>query len=444
VVEQADHQEIVGCIYKGVVKNFVSSINGLFVDIGIGRNAFLRTKDLPPGPVPSSGSAVLVQVVKDGTETKGPLVTGRVSLSGKYAVALSNTDYIGVSKKIKKEEIRKSLREGAKQFLPSGMGLIIRTAAEKADAESFERDIEKLAGNFDVIQKRFRREKAPALLFRSDDLAVRALRDYYSGADEFLVDDAKTFERLRSISEEEKILSPEILKFHSAREPLLKTDNADEQIRALFEREVPLPSGGSLVIDYTEALTAIDVNSGSFKGQGIPHGELAFLINREAAKEIARQIRLRGIGGMILVDFIDMDEEEQKEEIVSELRRAVAHDRVKTVVLGMTSLGLVEMTRKRTVHRLWQNYFDACPVCGGSGRQLSAAAVVTRIENELLHMAATGQIREDILVRCHPSVKEILETDAEMEFLSQALHHNIRAEGSGHQSREVYSILADE
>ena len=191
-------------------------------------------------------------------------------------------------------------------------------------------------------------EKAPKLLYRDGDLAVKSLRDYMTPDVESLItDDRPTFQRLRQLSEGEGFPAEKI-RCYEGKEPLFQASHVDEQMKALFDREVPLPSGGSLVIDYTEALTAIDVNSGSFQGN-MPHGELAFLLNQSAVKEIARQIRLRGIGGIILIDFIDMERKSQEARLVELLKEEVRKDRVKTVVCGMTSLGLVEMTRKRTV-----------------------------------------------------------------------------------------------
>ena len=370
-VEKAEETDLVGRVYKGVIRNVVPSINGMFIDIGIGKNGFLRTKDILSKEPHTEGASVLVQVEKDSTETKGPLLTEKISFAGKYAVALLATNYIGISKKIRSEEKRASLRAMARDICPSGMGAIVRTAAEKAETEELRRDLSALSAVGEIVSRRFKVEKAPKLLYRDGDLAVKSLRDYMTPDVESLItDDRPTFQRLRQLAEGEGFPAEKI-RCYEGKEPLFQASHVDEQMKALFDREVPLPSGGSLVIDYTEALTAIDVNSGSFQGN-MPHGELAFLLNQSAVKEIARQIRLRGIGGIILIDFIDMERKSQEARLVELLKEEVRKDRVKTVVCGMTSLGLVEMTRKRTVHRLWQNYYETCPLCHGQGRILSA------------------------------------------------------------------------
>lgn len=220
------------------------------------------------------------------------------------------------------------LRQAAKKHCPEGLGLIVRTAADNAPEEDAVSDIRRLADLWSVIQKRARIEKGPVLLYRRSELAIRTVREYLSDdVDEIITDNEETARRLSNLMADEHRPGAERIRYRKG--PIFRQYQLEEQIEQLFQREVPLPLGGSLVIDYTEALTAIDVNSGSFHRKGISHGEAAFLINREAAVEAARQIRMRGVGGMILIDFIDMDREDQKEEILSLLRRETARDRVK-------------------------------------------------------------------------------------------------------------------
>lgn len=439
-VEKKEEADIVGRVYKGIIRNVVPSINGMFIDIGIGRNAFLRTRDIMTKEAHTEGASVLVQVEKDSTETKGPLVTEKISFAGKYAVALLHTDYIGISKKIRKEERRDALRQTARAICPAGMGAVVRTAAETADMASFEKDITSLARIGDIVLRRFKIEKAPALLYRDGDLAVKTLRDYLTDdVEKIWVDDKETYDRLVQIAEGEDLCETEKIGCYEGRMPLFAAFHAEEQIQALFEREVPLPSGGSLVIDYTEALTAIDVNSGSFKGN-MPHSELAYLINQDAAKEIARQIRLRGIGGIIMIDFIDMDKKAQQEKLVRLLKDEVRKDRVKTVVCGMTSLGLVEMTRKRTVHRLWQNYYDTCPLCHGTGKIRSATRVAASILEELERRKAQGPFRTDLRIRCEEEVAKVLLQPEYQAQLQQLVYHEVEVEAGNGMPRESYSI----
>lgn len=435
IAERTDREDLVGRIYKGVVKNVVPAVKGRFLDIGIEKNAFLRDEDLPAGARPTEGMTLLVQVVKDSTATKGPLVTGKVSLPGRYSVLLTDTSYIGISKKIRSEEKRERLRHAARNFCAEPLGCIVRTAADTAEESAVEEDLRRLSRCWETISRRARIEKAPALLYREQDLVLRILRDFMTEeTDEIVTDDAALAERLEGFAGDKKITL--------VRGRLFKEYGVAEAIDALFDREVPLASGGSIVIEETEALTAVDVNSGSFRQKGIPHGELAYLTNREAAVEIARQIRMRGIGGMIVIDFIDMDKDEQKDAVVALLRRETARDRVKTVVLGMTQLGLVEMTRKRTAHRLTQNYYDACPLCGGAGRVLSPASVVLRIHYALEEEKQRGG-GGPLLISCHPDVAALLETPEEHFFLASLMLRPIRIERHENPHREVFSILAD-
>ncbi len=439
-IEKTEETDLVGRIYKGVIKNVVPSINGMFIDIGVGKNAFLRSKDILAKTPHTEGATVLVQVEKDSTDTKGPLVTEKISLAGKYAVALLGTGYIGVSKKIRSEEKRKELRDTASRLSPAGMGAIVRTAAENADAAAFGEDIQNLADMAGIVSRRYKVEKAPALLYRDGDLAVRCLRDYDASDIESLwIDDKETFARISQMGE--GAFPAEKIHHYTGRAPLFTEFHVDKEIQALFEREVALPSGGSLVIDYTEALTAIDVNSGSFKGN-MPHSELAYLINRSAVPEIARQIRLRGIGGIIMIDFIDMEKKSQQNELVQLLKEEVRKDRVKTVVCGMTSLGLVEMTRKRTVHRLWQNYYDTCPLCKGEGRILSAEAMAGKILEDLRNRGVQGYFKNDLLIQCEKEVAKLLSQEEWSAKLKNLVHHEVTVEDSGNPHREVYMVLS--
>lgn len=440
-VERAGEEDIVGRVYKGVIKNVVPSLSGMFVDIGIGRNAFLRDRDTLKGAPRTEGASILVQVEKDSTETKGPLVTEKISFAGRYAVALAGSSYIGISKKITDENIRNRLRSAASSLSVEGTGFIVRTAAQGAGEEDFRNDISSLSRTMDIVMRRGAIEKAPALLYRDGDLAVKSVRDYLTGADRLLVDDRATYARLLTLAEEEHISKDKIL-FYDERESLFHAFHVDDEIRRLFDRVVPLPSGGSLVIDYTEALTVIDVNSGSFKAKGMPHDQLAFLINKDAAREIARQIRLRGIGGMVMVDFIDMEKKEEKEKLLQILRNEVRQDHTKTLVLGMTSLGLVEMTRKRTTKRIWQYYYDPCTACGGTGRILSAKVAADRILEDLENRRRKGPFKTALEIRCPGEVKKVLETGPMKENLEKTAGTDITIIEEPSYSRETYTILS--
>jgi ribonuclease G len=369
-IEQQINTEIVGCIYKGVVKNIVPAVDGIFVDIGIGKNAFLRRKDLlNEKRFPTEGSPILAQVIKSDTDMKGALITEKISMFGKYAVTLSGTGYIGVSKKIRQESVRKRLKEIGKEICAEHMGLIIRTAAENADMDEFRKDITRLKENWDIIQKRFRMEKSPTLLYRESDIIVKALRDYVNKGTEILItDNRKIYERICKLNESEHTIEPDKI-------------------------------------------------------------------------SLARQVRLRGIGGMILIDFIDMQKENQKKDIVGILQRELKKDKVKSIVCGMTSLGLVEMTRKRTTHSLIKNYCDICPICNGTGHILSVQSVIQQIHRELETVKRYGGAR-DLVIRCHPEVAALLKEEQKSGYFMKYFNRNIMIEENDHSNREVYSVLS--
>lgn len=442
-IERSGEASLVGRIYKGTVKNVVPVIKGMFVDIGQDKNAFLRFSDWPDGrSMPTEGMSVIVQVEKDATETKGPLLTGKISIPGRCCVLLTDTSYIGVSKKIKSDETRARLKKMGSELCPEGLGLIIRTLAEGTPEEDVKREITHLVNAWQIIEKRARIEKAPVRLYQESDLVVRCLREYVTpDVDAIVVDDQATMNRILALAEAEHIIDRDRIIYYDGSVPIMEKFGASEEIAKLFEREVPLPSGGSLVIDYTEALTAIDVNTGSFHSRGIPHSEAAYLTNREAVPEIARQIRLRGIGGIIMIDFIDMDKEKQRFEIVDRLKKAVRSDRVRTVVCGMTSLGLVEMTRKRTSYRLEHSYYTNCRTCHGSGVVLSTGEILTRIHRELKNRSRARGLSSDITILCNPEIEEALNDPHEQAYLRKYFRKNIKPEGKETMERSVFSLL---
>lgn len=438
-VESAESRDLVGGIYKGVVKNVVPSLNGMFVDIGIAKNGFLRMKNTRQHH--AEGETILVQVEKDSTETKGPLLTEKISLPGKYAVALFHTDYIGISKKIRKEEEREKLRLEVQKICPAGMGVIVRTAAESVEPDIFRRDLMSLRNIGEIIRKRFRVEKGPVLLYREGDLAVRAFRDYMTGDTECLItNDREIYRRLLDMASRESEEEEKKIRLYESEIPLFTGYHVDEQLEGLFRREVPLESGGSIVIDYTEALTAIDVNSGSFRSKGLPHSELAFLVNCSAAKEIARQIRLRAIGGIIMVDFLDMDRESHKEKLLELLKQEVRKDHIKTVVCGMTSLGLVEVTRKRTGHRLYEKYYENCPCCHGTGKILTGTSMAERIFRDLEKKRMIGPFKTGIRIRCCEEAAEILNKPINRQHLRKIVNHTVLIESQNYKNRSTYEI----
>lgn len=447
-IERNNNLDIVGRVYKGIVRNSVPSINGYFIDIGIGRNAFLRKRDLPADTNITEGSTVLVQVEKDSTETKSPLVTGKIGIQGKYFVMLVNSSYVGVSKKIVDTKRRSSLRSWVKSVRPDGKGIIIRTAAANVEEDVLKEEIEYLDHIFNIISKRSKVERGPVLLYRGSDLIVKGIRDYMNDdVESFFIDDEESFDRASELEKKKPNSLEDRLHYYHGPELLLEKFHVEEQIEQLFDRKVELKSGAYFVIDYTEALTVIDINSGSFKGNGIPHSESAFLINKEAAVEIARQIKLREIGGIILVDFIDMNKKSQKDELLDTLKRAFQKDHNKAVVCGITSLGLVEITRKRTNQRLWQNYFDACPVCHGTGIVLSPESIARSIYHDLQkRKSGTGiktGIKTGITIVCNKEVADFISIKDNITNFETLVNKPVKLEADDSLKWGVYSILSE-
>lgn len=443
-IERVEESSLVGRVYKGIVKNVSPTLKGIFLDIGIAKNAFLRMENWPSiKKKPTIGESILVQVLKDATSTKGPLVSGVLNIPGRCAVLLENTGYIGVSKKISNENTRKQLKDIGYSLCPDGLGLIIRTVAAETAIDKVKEEISHLINTWNIIKRRAEIEKAPALLYRSSDIVVRCLREYITNKNDFIIaDDQKIVKRLQHIAESEESLIKENIQYYDGITPIMQRYQVWEDIQFLYKREVQLPSGGSIVIDYTEALTAIDVNSGSFHAYGIPHEDAAYLTNREAVLEIAKQIRCRGIGGIILIDFIDMQKEQNKEKIVEQLKSAVKKDKIKTVVCGMTSLGLVEMTRKRSTYRLEQLAYSSCPLCEGHGRIASTQSIITTIHRNLKRIKKNYKRDEKIIIQCHPSIAESLESEKEQYYLKSLMHKDIHIEKKESLKREVFSVLS--
>ena len=422
-LERPSHSHLVGNIYSGKVQNVLPGMQAAFVDIGFKKNAFLYIGDgMPPDVMKSFpqqsrihiGQVLPVQVVKDAIGMKGPRVTTHLSIPGRNIVLMPTARYIGMSRRITDENERKRLKDIAEEVCPEGMGLIIRTAAEGQSKEAFADEVKYLETLWNSIQAKQKRTGAPSLLYRDADLLIRLVRDQVTKEiDKIIIDDAEAEHRVRELLE---VISPQLvdnLSVYEEEKDLFEAYWIDEQLKQINSRMVELPSGGFLVFDHTEALTVIDVNTGKFIGHD-KLGNTVFDVNIEAAHEIMRQIFLRDIGGIIIVDFIDMEKDSQKEELLQLLRELSADDRKKTNVVGITALGLVEITRKKTRENMESLLYNDCPCCGGSGKIVSAETIAVRIcqdirrvenhnhapfgyEVELNHVTMESLIDSDIL-----------------------------------------------
>ena len=372
-----DGGRLQGRIYLGRVMNVLPGMQAAFVDIGLEKHGFLPTEDFPPredGKPLRNGQEIVVQVIKDIGGEKGPRLTGKIALPGRYMVLLPGGDDVGVSHKIEDAGERDRLRRIAESFRREGSGLIVRTAAQDAGEDSLRQDAGRLYALWESLLRKAECGKAPALLFRDETLAAAAVRDMMNdGVDALYADSEALYEEARSMAE---ICCPQWLsrvRRWDGPGPLFEAKHINYQITEAISRKVWLKSGGYLVIDPTEALTVIDVNSGKYVGKDSLE-DTAFAVNCEAALEIARQLRLRDVGGIIVIDFIDMERPEKREALLEALREALRDDPSRVHVEGITSLGLVEMTRKRARETLRRRMTRPCPVCGGDGAVISEDA----------------------------------------------------------------------
>ena len=394
-IERALADEVVGNVYRANVASVERSLQSAFVEFGWRRHGFLHVSDLSPrwysggarkgrqrgrspeGPpiheVLQKGQELLIQVTKSGVRNKAPAVTTYVSLPGRYLVLMPQVNARqGVSRKIGDEEERDRLRDALDSLtVPPEYGVIARTAAEGRTKRELQRDLNYLLRLYESMEKHFHAEKEPAILYQESDLVIRAVRDIFStDITEMMVDSEEEYTKILDFM---KVTMPSYrrrVKLYKNDVPLFHKYHIESQIEQIHKRRVPLPSGGSIVIEQTEALVAIDVNSGRFKRENNAE-ESAFKLNIEAAGEIARQIRLRDMGGVIINDFVDMLAEDHRRELERTLWEALKRDRARTKMLRMSKFGIIEMTRQRIRRNLGSSSYDVCPTCAGSGQVLT-------------------------------------------------------------------------
>jgi ribonuclease E len=377
-VTRKSGRSYVGNIYLGRVQNVLPGMEAAFVDIGKGRNAVLYAGEVNydeedlDGEAPriekalKAGQPVLVQVTKDPIGAKGARLTAQVSLAGRFLVLQPDDSTFGISRRLPEAE-RVRLREILKEVRPKGLGLIVRTAAEGASADDLRADLARLQARWETVERKAKKASAPAVIYSEPELVVRVIRDIFSpDFVELVVDGAELHERVRDYLTEVAPDQLSKLRHHEGRLPLFEHYRVVEQIHKALERKVWLPSGGSIVIDRTEAMTVVDVNTGKFVGKSNLE-ETVVANNLEAADELVRQLRLRDIGGIIIIDFIDMLFERNQQAVVERLRSALARDKTKSQVMEVSSLGLVQMTRKRVSGGLLESFSETCPHCEGRG-----------------------------------------------------------------------------
>ncbi|HZP90734.1 MAG TPA: Rne/Rng family ribonuclease [Actinomycetota bacterium] len=379
-VTRAGARSMVGNVYLGRVQNVLPGMEAAFVDVGRGRNAVLYAgevnyspEDLEGGSAPRieqvlrSGQSVLVQVTKDPIGGKGARLTAQISLPGRYLVLVPDSTVTGISRRLPDAE-RRRLKAILKRIRPEGHGMIVRTAAEGASEEALAADLARVLAEWDAINKRAKKAKAPALVYEEPELTVRAVRDLFNDEEfrELVTDSPRIYQLVTGYLGQ---VAPDLLskvRLHTGKLPVFEEFHIVEQIHKGLDRKVWLPSGGYIVIDRTEALTVIDVNTGKSVGKTNLE-ETVVNTNIEAAREVARQLRLRDIGGMIIIDFIDMLLEQNKRKVVDALKEEMARDKTRSQVFDIGPLGLLEVTRKRVSGGLLESFSETCPTCEGRG-----------------------------------------------------------------------------
>ena len=421
-IERRGGRSLVGNIYLGKVDNVLPGMEAAFVDIGLERNGFLHVDEilLPDGQAAprrgrgkgrkideliKPGQEILVQVNKDPLKSKGARLTMNVSIAGRYLVYAPAGTGIGVSRRLADNE-RERLRRLIKKTYDGPGGLIVRTAAHGARREDFVREVAYLHRLDEVLQKRREGLKAPSLVFQEQDLPVRVLRDVFLNEfDKAVIDDQKQFDRVTSFFQRTAPELVEGVELYQGSKPLFEKYGIDVAIQSTLGRRIDLPSGGYLIIDYTEALTVIDVNSGSFTGRGKGGLEETITkVNTEAADEVVRQLRLRDIGGIIVIDFIDMARAKNRERVLGTLRKALDADKSKSYLVEISPLGLVEMTRQNITDGVREILTTTCPTCDGDGVVLSAETVALEGLRKMREMAAENPDAEAFLLRVNPKV----------------------------------------
>lgn len=406
-LERAAHRGLVGNIYLGQVKRVLPGMQSAFIEIGLERAAFLHIADvieqrqLPAGThrieqLMFEGQTVLVQVIKDPIGSKGARLSTQISIAGRYLVHLPQEDHIGISQRIADEEEREHLRERLESLLPPDTphGYILRTSAENASDDELRADIDYLRRIWEDIRARAQTMPAQTLLYQDLSLPMRVLRDFVNqDTDRVMVDSRETFQKMSEFAHAYVTRAVPLVQHYTGDRPLFELHGVEAEIERALSRRVNLKFGGYLIIDQTEAMTTIDVNTGGFVGTR-SFDETIFKTNLEATQVIARQLRLRNLGGIIIVDFIDMELEEHRQAVLAELTKALAKDRTKITINGFTSLGLVEITRKRTRESLAHVLCESCSTCQGRGEIKTAQTVCYEILREILREARQYNAKE--------------------------------------------------
>jgi len=443
-IERTTDERLVGSIFKGKVKNLEDGLKAAFVDIGFEKNAFLHYWDIVPSNFDSSveiveregrrrdrpritqkdiprlfppGSDIIIQVTKGPIGTKGPRVTTNLALPGRYLVLLPNSDQSGISRKIENHEERQRLKTILRELtIPEGMGVIIRTVGEGQQKRYFVRDLALLIDEWNQIQDRINQQPSATCVFQEPDLIERTVRDFLTeDVERIVIDSPQHFDRIREMIGRISRRSVSKVRCYTESQPVFDRFGITRQLETAFARQVHLKSGGYIVTDETEALVAIDVNTGRHKG-GKDQESTIVKVNLEAADEICRQLRLRNMGGLIVLDFIDMKSRRDQQSVYQRVKEGLRRDKAKTHILPISQLGLMEMTRQRHTESVRASVYDDCPYCKGRGKVKSAITMSVEIQRKLAEILKKRQRDESdfqLRIVVHPTVLGRLRTEDE-------------------------------
>ncbi len=447
-IERTTEERLVGSIFKGRVRNLEDGLKAAFVDIGFEKNAFLHYWDIVPNQFDSGveiveregrrrdkpkitqrdiprlyppNSEIVVQVTKGPIGTKGPRVTTNLVLPGRYLVLLPNSDQSGISRKIENQEERKRLKKILRELaIPDGMGVIMRTAGEGQQLRYFVRDLALLLEEWREVSEKIKKQPMATCVFQEPDLIERTVRDFLTeDVERIVVDNQKAHDRMRDMISKISKRSANKIKLYAEAQPIFDRFNISKQLENTFSRQVHLKGGGYIVIDETEALVAIDVNTGRHKGSRDQEATI-LKVNLEAAEEITRQLRLRNMGGLIVLDFIDMKSRRDQQSVYQRIKDGLRRDKAKTHILPISQLGLMEMTRQRHSESVRSAVYDDCPYCKGRGKVKSVVTMSVEIQRklqEILKKRTRDESDFQLRIVVHPTVLDRLRTEDEKHLI---------------------------
>jgi ribonuclease G len=454
LVERGSNRGLVGNVYLGRVGRVLPGMQSAFIEVGLGRAAFLHVADIwasnksaeqkPIEKLLQDGQTLIVQVIKDPIGSKGARLSTQVSIAGRLLVYLPGDQHIGISQRIEDEVEREHLREKVHSLMPEGEtgGFIVRTVAETATDEELTADIEYLIKLWRGISAAAKTAPPQMLLYQDLDLSLRVLRDLVTRETErIIVDSHATHARMLDFAERYTRQSLAVLEQYGGERPLFDLFGVEDEIERGLKRRVDLKSGGYVIIDQTEALVTVDVNTGAFVS-GRSFDDTIFKTNLEATQALARQLRLRNLGGIIIVDFIDMDSEEHKNAVLAELKKALSRDRTRVTVNGFTQLGLVEMTRKRTRESLAHVLCEPCPTCTGRGEIKSAQTVCYEILREIMRSARQFDAKEFRILASQTVIDRFLDEESQgMTMLEDFIKKPISLSVESAYTQEQFDVI---